>query len=80
MVSCNLDFGVRVETGGASGLDDGLEIPVICVAEHEGKVAAGPEFVSRRIGAADFLKGCDFVTHGFRFRYSSFVITLGPPV
>ena len=29
--------------------------------------AAGPEFVTRRIGAADRFKGCDFVTHSFRF-------------
>jgi hypothetical protein len=48
-----------VETSGASRLDDGLEIPVIRVAKHLGEVPAGPEFVARRIGAADILKGGD---------------------
>jgi hypothetical protein len=51
------------ETGSAGGLDNGQEIPIIRVAEHPGKVAAGSEFVTRRIGAADLLEGGDFVTH-----------------
>jgi len=53
-----------VETGGAGGLDDGLEIPVIGVAQDLGEIPAGPEFIARRIGAADFFKGGDFVAHG----------------
>lgn len=42
-----------VETGGAGGLDDGLEIPIIGVIEHFGEVPAGPELVARRVGAED---------------------------
>jgi len=53
-----------VETGGAGRLNDGLEIPVIGVTKHAGKVAARPEFVARRVGATDGFKGCDFVAHG----------------
>jgi len=52
-----------VETGGAGRFDDGLEIPVIRVAENLGEVPTGPEFVTRRVGAADGFKGCDFVAH-----------------
>jgi hypothetical protein len=52
-----------VETGGAGRFDDGLEIPVIRVAENLGEVPTGPEFIARRIGAADRFKGCDFVVH-----------------
>jgi len=48
-----------VETSGSGGLDDGLGIPVIRVAKHLGKVPAGPEFIARRVGAADLLKGGD---------------------
>ena len=54
-----------VETGGAGGLDDGLEIPVIRVAQHLGEVPTGPEFIARRIGAADGFKGGDFFAHGW---------------
>ena len=32
-----------------------------------GKVPAGPEFVARRVGAADAFKWRDFATHGFFF-------------
>jgi hypothetical protein len=35
--------------------------------KHLGKVAAGSEFVARRVRAANGFKGGDFVTHGFRF-------------
>ena len=48
-----------VETGGAGRFDDGLEIPVIRISKNLGKIAAGPEFVTRRVGAADRFKGCD---------------------
>jgi len=51
-----------VETGGAGLLDHRLEMAVIHVAEHTGKVAARPEFIARRIGAADLLKGCDTIS------------------
>ncbi len=46
-----------VETGGAGQLDDGLEIPVVLIAKHLGKIPAGPEFVARRIRPADSFKG-----------------------
>lgn len=49
-----------------------LEIPVIRTDEHAGKIAARPEFIARRVGAADGCKGCDFVTHSSRFRNSAF--------
>ena len=55
-----------VETGGAGGLDDGLEIPVIGIIEHFGEVPAGPELVARRVGAADGLEWRDLLAHGFR--------------
>ena len=55
-----------VETGGAGGLDDGLEIPVVRVAEHLGEVPAGPEFIARRVRPADGFEGGDFVAHGGR--------------
>jgi hypothetical protein len=56
-----------VETGGAGFLDDRLEMAVVHIAEHTSKIAAGPEFIARRIGAADRFKGCDFVIHSFGF-------------
>ena len=56
-----------VETGGAGGFDDRLEIPVIGVAEHFGEVAAGPEFVTGGVRPADGFKGSDFVAHGCLF-------------
>ena len=55
-----------VETGGAGGLNDGLEIPVIGVIEHFGEVPARPEFVARRVGAADGLEWRDLLAHGFK--------------
>ena len=67
-----------VETGGAGGLDDGLEIPVIGVAEHFGEVAAGPEFVACRVGAADGFKWGDFLAHGFGFLRLSSAPTVRP--
>jgi len=58
-----LDPLPAVETGSSGGFDDRLEVPVIRIAQHLGEVTAGPEFVARRVGAANGLKGCDFVTH-----------------
>ena len=55
-----------VETSGAGGLNDGLEIPVIGVIEHFGEVPAGPELVARRVGAADRLEWRDLVAHGLK--------------
>ena len=52
-----------VETGGAGRLDDGLEPPIIRVAENFGKVATGPEFAALWIGPTDDLKGGDFLAH-----------------
>ena len=46
-----------VETGGAGRLDDGLEPPIIRVAENFGKVTASPEFAALWIGPTDDLKG-----------------------
>ena len=40
------------ETGGAGRFDDRLEMAVVHIAEHASKIAAGPEFVARRVGAA----------------------------
>jgi hypothetical protein len=54
-----------VETGSAGLLHDGFKVAVIIVAEHLGKVTAGPEFIACGIGAADGFKGRDFVAHGF---------------
>jgi len=54
-----------VETSGPGGFDDGLEIAVIGVTEDFCKVAAGPELVARRIGAADAFKWRNFFGHGF---------------
>ena len=48
-----------VESGGAGFLDDRLEMAPVHIAEHASKIAAGPEFIARRIGAPDFFKGCD---------------------
>jgi hypothetical protein len=59
-----------VETRGAGGFDDGLEIPEIGVAENLGEVPAGPEFIARRIRPPNFLKGSDSVAHGFSFSSS----------
>ena len=56
-----------VDAGGFGLRDDGLKVTVIDVAEHLGKVAAGPEFVARRVSAADGFKGSNFLVHGFRF-------------
>jgi hypothetical protein len=41
-----------VETGGAGRFDDGLEMAVVHIAEFAGKIAAGPEFIARRVGEA----------------------------
>jgi len=46
-----------VETGGAGFLDDRMEMAVVHIAEHASKIAAGPEFIARQIGAPDFFKG-----------------------
>ena len=54
-----------VKAGCAGAFDYRLEIPVICVAQHAGKVPARPEFIAFRIDPADGFKGCDFVAHGF---------------
>ena len=62
-----------VKAGGAGGLDDGLEIPVIGLAEDLGKVAVGPEFIARRVRPADGFKGCDFFAHG-SFHPSAFIL------
>jgi hypothetical protein len=62
-----VDVLSAVETRGACGFDDGLEIPVIGVADYLGEVPAGPEFIARRAGAADLLKGRDFVVHVVNF-------------
>ena len=53
-----------VEASDAGGFDHGLEIPIVCIAEHLGKVPTGPEFVTGRIGAADGFEGCGFGGHG----------------
>jgi hypothetical protein len=46
-----------VGTGGPRLLDDGLKMSVVHVAEHLGKIPAGPEFIARRVGAADRFEG-----------------------
>ncbi len=46
-----------VEKGGAGRFDHRLEIPVIRIAEHAGKIAAGLEFIARRVGAAAGVAG-----------------------
>jgi hypothetical protein len=40
-----------VETGGVGRFDDRLEMAVVHIAEHAGKIAAGLEFIARRVGA-----------------------------
>jgi len=52
-----------VGAGGFCLIDDGLKVAVVHITEHLGEVAAGPEFVACRVGAADSLKGCDFLAH-----------------
>jgi len=42
-----------VETSGVGFLNERLEMAVVHIAEHASKIAAGPEFVARRVGAAD---------------------------
>jgi hypothetical protein len=56
-----------VETGCVGGFNHGLEVAVISIAEHLGKVPTGPEFVTGRIRAADGFEGCGFVGHGKEF-------------
>jgi len=69
-----------VETSGSGGLDDGLEIPVIRVAKNLGKVPAGPEFIARRVGAADLLKRGDVVIHkSIRFSQMPFFVFVNRP-
>ena len=41
-----------VETGGAGRFDYGLEMAAVHIAEQASKIAAGPEFVACRVGAA----------------------------
>ena len=53
-----------VEAGDAGLLDDRLKMTVVHVAKHAGKIAAGPEFVARRIRPTDGFKGSDFLAHG----------------
>ena len=42
-----------VETGGVGRFDDRLEMAAVHIAEQASKIAAGPEFVACRVGAAD---------------------------
>lgn len=56
-----------VEASRAGGFDHGLEIPIVCIAEHLGKVPTGPEFVTGRIGAADGFEGRGIGGHGWEF-------------
>ncbi len=52
-----------VETS-REGLGDQREkVAVIHVAEHAGKIPAGPKLVAHRVRPADLLKGRDFVAH-----------------
>ena len=62
-----------VETGGAGLLHHGFKIAVVVITEHAGEVAAGPEFVARRIRAADGFKGSDVVIHK-SFYPSAFIL------
>ena len=61
-----------VETGGAGRFDDGLEISVIRIAKNLGEVPAGPEFITRRVSAADRFKGRDLPTILARVRRAIF--------
>jgi hypothetical protein len=56
-----------VGAGGAGFLYHRLKMAVVHVTKHAGEVPAGPEFVTRRVGAADGFKGGNFVAHGFSF-------------
>ena len=55
---------IVAETGGAGRLDNGLEVSVIGVAEPASKVAAGPEFIARRVGSANGFKRGEGVVRG----------------
>lgn len=52
-----------VGAGGFRLYDDGFKMAVVHVGEHARKVAAGPIFVARRVGAADGFKRGDFLAH-----------------
>jgi hypothetical protein len=52
-----------VKTGGFRLRDDGLKSAVIHVAQNLGEIPAGPEFIARRVGAADGFERCDVLVH-----------------
>ena len=60
-----------VETGRPCLLDDGLEVPVVCVAQRLGKISAGPELHAGRAYAANALESGDVVVHALRSQMSS---------
>ena len=70
-----------VDAGGLGLGDHRFKVPVIHIAKDLGEVPAGPEFVARRIHAADGLKRRDFVAHGafncVQMNQSNKVIFLG---
>ncbi len=55
-----------VETCRPCLLDHGFKVAIVVVAQHAREVAAGPEFVACRVGAADLFKRSDLVAHGTR--------------
>ena len=52
-----------VEKGGAGLLDDRLNMAVVHIVEHAGKVSAGSELVVRRIGPANGFERGDCLAH-----------------